>query len=276
MKEAGVKLVYSNPAIKVHSKIGLVKRKSKEEWKNCAVLSTGNFNESTAAFYTDHVLFTCDKKVCKEMDELFGVLERQAPIKGNEETKFKELWVSQFNLLDDFEKHVNDEIKKAKAGIPSQIRIKINNLEEPKIIELLKKASNAGVRVHLLVRSVCCLIPGLEGQTSNITIRRLVDKYLEHSRIFIFGTDEDAEVFMGSSDLMIRNIRRRIEVCILLKDPDCRRQIVDYFNMQWRDDMKLVELDSDMNQHKLNGFGFYNAQSEIYKYIQNCNMHAAT
>ena len=176
------------------------------------------------------------------MDELFGFLERQLAIKGNEDVKFKELLVSQFNLLDDFEKLVSDEIKKAKAGGRAQIRIKINNLEEPKIIELLKKASNAGVQVDLIVRSVCCLIPGLEGETSNITVRRLVDNYLEHSRIFIFGTDEDCKVFIGSSDLMMRNIRRRIEVCILLKDPECKKQVLDYFNIQWTDDEKLVQL----------------------------------
>ena len=274
MKEAGVKMVYSNPTIKVHSKIGLVKRRSKDEWKNCAVLSTGNFNENTAGFYTDHVLFTCDKKVCREMDELFGFLERQLAIKGNEDVKFKELLVSQFNLLDDFENLVNDEIKKAKTGAPALIRIKINNLEEPKIIELLKKASNAGVTVQMLVRSVCCLIPGLEGETSNITVRRLVDKYLEHSRIFIFGVDEDAKVFIGSSDLMIRNIRRRIEVCIRVKDASCRQQVLDYFSIQWNDDQKLVELDSDMNQHKISEHGSHNAQAEIYSYIQNCNADA--
>lgn len=205
------------------------------------------------------------------MDELFGFLERQLAIKGNEDVKFKELLVSQFNLLDDFEKLVSDEIKKAKAGGRAQIRIKINNLEEPKIIELLKKASNAGVQVDLIVRSVCCLIPGLEGETSNITVRRLVDKYLEHSRIFIFGTDEDCKVFIGSSDLMMRNIRRRIEVCILLKDPECKKQVLDYFNIQWTDDEKLVQLDSNMNQYKINGAGLRNAQSEIYKYIQKCN-----
>lgn len=271
MKDAGVKLVYSSPSIKVHSKIGLVKRKSKDEWNNCAILSTGNFNESTAGFYTDHVLFTCNKKVCKEMDELFGFLEQKLSIKSTTDLKFKELLVSQFNLLDDFEKLVDGEINKVKNGEQGLIRIKVNNLEEPKILQLLKKASNAGVTVQMLVRSVCCLVPGLEKQTSNITIRRLVDKYLEHSRIFIFGTDEHAEAFMGSSDLMIRNIRRRIEVCIHLKDADCKKQIIDYFNIQWNDDEKLVQLDSEMNQHRIKGLGLHNAQKEIYTYIQNCN-----
>jgi polyphosphate kinase len=271
MKDAGVKLVYSSPSIKVHSKIGLIKRKSKDEWKNCAVLSTGNFNESTAGFYTDHVLFTCDKKVCKEMEELFGFLEQRLSIKSNQDLKFKELMVSQFNLLENLEKMVDEEIRKVKEGGAGLIRIKVNNLEEPKVLQLLKRASNAGVTVQMIVRSVCCLVPGLEKQTSNITIRRLVDKYLEHSRIFIFGNDDNAQAFMGSSDLMIRNIRRRIEVCIHLKDLDCKKQIIDYFNIQWNDDEKLVQLDSDMNQHRISGPGLHNAQKEIYSYIQNCN-----
>lgn len=271
MKQAGVKLIYSSPTIKIHSKIGLVKKKVKNELKNYAILSTGNFNENTAGFYTDHVLFTTDKRVCNEMNTLFLYLTKNISPLQKMNLRFKDLWVSQFNMKDEIEKAVYKEITKAKKEGKGLIRIKVNNLEEPKILELFKKASRAGVTIQLLVRSVCCLVPGLKGETENITIRRLVDKYLEHSRLFIFGEGETATVVMGSADLMIRNIRRRIEVAIKIKDARNRKQILDYFDLQWNDTTKLVQLDSNMKQTFITGPVKNNAQLQIYRYIKNLN-----
>lgn len=271
MKQAGVKLIYSSPTIKIHSKIGLVKKKVKNELKNYAILSTGNFNENTAGFYTDHVLFTTDKRVCNEMNTLFLYLTKNISPLQKMNLRFNDLWVSQFNMKDEIEKAVYKEITKAKKEGKGLIRIKVNNLEEPKILELFKKASRAGVTIQLLVRSVCCLVPGLKGETENITIRRLVDKYLEHSRLFIFGEGETATVVMGSADLMIRNIRRRIEVAIKIKDARNRKQILDYFDLQWNDTTKLVQLDSNMKQTFITGPVKNNAQLQIYRYIKNLN-----
>ena len=271
MKQAGVKLIYSSPTIKIHSKIGLVKKKVKNELKNYAILSTGNFNENTAGFYTDHVLFTTDKRVCNEMNTLFLYLTKNISPLQKMNLRFKDLWVSQFNMKDEIEKAVYKEITKAKKEGKGLIRIKVNNLEEPKILELFKKASRAGVTIQLLVRSVCCLVPGLKGETENITIRRLVDKYLEHSRLFIFGEGETATVVMGSADLMIRNIRRRIEVAIKIKDARNRKQILDYFDLQWNDTTKLVQLDSNMKQTFITSPVKNNAQLQIYRYIKNLN-----
>lgn len=271
MKQAGVKLIYSSPTIKIHSKIGLVKKKVKNELKNYAILSTGNFNENTAGFYTDHVLFTTDKRVCNEMNTLFLYLTKNISPLQKMNLRFNDLWVSQFNMKDEIEKAVYKEITKAKKEGKGLIRIKVNNLEEPKILELFKKASRAGVTIQLLVRSVCCLVPGLKGETENITIRRLVDKYLEHSRLFIFGEGETATVVMGSADLMIRNIRRRIEVAIKIKDARNRKQILDYFDLQWNDTTKLVQLDSNMKQTFITSPVKNNAQLQIYRYIKNLN-----
>ncbi len=273
MKKAGVKLIYSHPSIKVHSKIALVKKKIKNEDVSYAILSTGNFNESTADFYTDHVVMTANDAVCKEMQQLFNFLQKKNIEPAKKDLKFKELFVSQFNMLDGFEKLIDAEIKKSKNGKPALIRIKANNLEEPYFINLLYKASQAGVTVRLIIRSICCLIPDVEGTSENIAIKRIVDKYLEHTRLFIFGTGQEAVVAMGSSDLMTRNLRHRIEVCLDVKDEKCRQQLIHYFEIQWNDNTKATLLDNNMQQVRIIANGTsHNAQTEIYSYLENSNI----
>lgn len=269
MKQAGVKLIYSEPSIKVHSKIALIKKNINDVSSRFAVLSTGNFNEVTATFYTDHVLMTAVPGVCNELELLFGFLQKKKQDKQKKKIEFSELFVSQFNLIDGFEKLINDEIEKVKAGGKGRVRIKVNNLEEPYFINLLYKASKAGVAVELIVRSICCLIPEKECISENISVKRIVDKYLEHTRIFIFGEDEDALVSIGSSDLMTRNLRRRIEVCINVKDDYCRQQLLHYFNLQWSDNTKATRTLSNMEQLRIQPEGTaHNAQTEIYNYLK--------
>ncbi len=269
MKEAGVKLIYSDPDIKVHSKIALVKRNNLGQNQCFAVLSTGNFNETTAKFYTDHVMITAREEVCNEMLQLFSLLQLKPKKFIKTDADFKELYVTKFNLVAAYTKLVEKEMKKAAKGLPALIRIKVNNLEEPEFINLLYKASNAGVKIQLIVRSICCLIPGQPGLSENITVRRLVDRYLEHPRIFIFGTDEQAVVSMGSSDLMTRNLRRRIEVCLQIRDERSRNEIINYFAIQWADNTKAVELNNKMEQIRIQSKGrAVNAQHDIYLYLQ--------
>ena len=269
MKKAGVKLVYSDPGIKVHSKIALIKKRVGDGIQSYAILSTGNFNESTAVFYTDHVLMTTSAKITAELYLLFEFLQKKNSVADKSKIKFNELFVSQFNLLPAFEKMIDVEIKKALDGEPASIRIKVNNLEEPYFINLLYKASQAGVKIDLIIRSICCLLPGIPGLSSNITVRRIVDKYLEHSRIFIFGAGEAAVVLIGSADLMTRNLRRRIEVCISVKDEVCRKQLTDYFRMQWRDNTKATQLLSDGRETRIipETVNFHAGQ-DIYRYLQ--------
>jgi polyphosphate kinase len=270
MKEAGIKLQYSLPQIKVHSKIALVKKIISGRELSYAVLSTGNFNEVTARFYTDHVLLTSNMAIIKELQLLFGFLEKGRNEIGDEKIKFNELLVSQFNLTSELEKRIGQEIKKAKNGMAARIRIKVNNLEEPGMINLLYKAGKAGVQVELIVRSVCCIIGGADGGNENITVRRIVDRFLEHTRLFIFGTYDDAVVIVGSADLMTRNLYHRIEVCFPVRDTTCRKELLDYFDMQWADNTKAVQLLPD-NQYKkvepTNGH-IINAQQSIYKYLK--------
>ncbi|MEJ7626975.1 MAG: polyphosphate kinase 1 [Ferruginibacter sp.] len=272
MKKAGITLIYSEPRIKVHSKIALVQKKIENNIVSFAVLSTGNFNESTALFYTDHVLLTVDRDISKELMQLFEFLQKKNVAIEKNKLKFTNLMVSQFNLLNEFEQLIDKEIKKAKNGLPALIRIKVNNLEEPWFINLLYKASTAGVKINLIVRSVCCLVPGMAGISSNITVKRIVDRFLEHTRLFIFGTQEDdILVAMGSSDLMTRNLRNRIEVCVKIKDASCRNELIDYFELQWSDNTNAVEILSNLDYVPVeqNNNERVNAQQAIFSYLQN-------
>ena len=270
MKDAGIKLVYSLPQIKVHSKTALIKKRSGDSEKAYAILSTGNFNEVTAQFYTDHVLMTTDAAIINELVLLFNFLQKGHAERSDAGIKFNALLVSQFNLAEELERLINAEIKKVKKQHAGWIRIKVNNLEEPRMIELLYKASQAGVRVDLIVRSVCCLIPGVANLSEHITVRRIVDRFLEHSRLFIFGLGDEAVVLMGSADLMTRNLHHRIEVCLPVKHPACSKMLIDYFEMQWADNEKAMQLSGEQEWELVqNGMGeTMNAQQNIYGYLK--------
>jgi polyphosphate kinase len=269
MKEAGVKLIYSIPGIKVHSKIALIKKQNKEDIIRYSVLSTGNFNETTAKFYTDHILLTTNPTIGSELQRLFNFLgERRIPVNAGE-LKFKKLLVSQFNMTERFNELIENEVKKRKKGMPALIRIKLNNLEEQGMIDSLYNASRAGVKIQLIIRGICCIIPSLEEFSENIVVKRIVDRYLEHSRIFIFGTEDDCEVMIGSADWMNRNLHRRIEVCVPIEDEACKKELIDYFKMQWSDNDKSVFFDENMQQIRPDTNGnIVNAQQSIYNYIK--------
>lgn len=270
MKQAGAKIIYSLPKIKVHSKIALVRKKKEGGKQSFAILSTGNFNEITAKFYTDHVLMTTDDNIIKELLQLFEFLQTKEIPGGKVDLKFKEILVAQFNMVNELESLIEKEIEKAKRGEEALIRIKVNNLEEPSFIKLLYKASQAGVKINLIVRSICCLVPGITGESENITVKRIVDRYLEHSRILCFGTDENVEVLMGSADLMTRNLRHRIEVYVRIKNEVCKKELLKYFDIQWHDNDKAVVLMPGFQQQKINAHGAtkVNAQQSIYNFLE--------
>jgi polyphosphate kinase len=253
----------------VHSKIGIIRKKFGEEILTYAILSTGNFNEITARFYTDHVLMTTDHAIVGELTSLFKYLQRSTKNEDKPKLKFSHLLVSQFNMIERFEALIEQQIRKAQLGEEALIQVKVNNLEDPGMINLLYKASNAGVKINLIVRGICCLMPGIAGMSENITVKRLVDRYLEHTRIFIFGTGENPEVIMGSADWMIRNLHRRIEVSVAMKKMDCKKELLDYFRIQWTDTDKAVVLTPELEQHFIESEGEkVNAQYSIYKYLQ--------
>lgn len=270
MKDAGIRIIYSLPKIKVHSKIALIKKKKGDKKQSFAILSTGNFNEITAQFYTDHVLMTSDNGITKELMQLFKFLELTNVIDHNKKIKFNKLLVSQFNMVPALNKLIDKEIEKATNGEPALIRIKVNNLEEPEIINRLYEAGKAGVEVQLLVRSICCIVPGIPGESENIVVKRIVGRYLEHSRIFIFGTGENPVVVMGSADLMTRNLLHRIEVLVQIQNQKCKEELISYFDIQWKADDKDFHLLSDgVTQQEKENFSKskYNPQLAIYNFL---------
>jgi len=190
MKAAGIKIIYSIPGLKVHAKIALVNRVENKQWQHYSLLSTGNFNESTGRFYTDHVLFTANHEFSVELEWLFEYLQERKQPDDYVKIPFKHLLVSQFNIIRRFTDLIDREIENAKKGIPAKIIIKLNNLQERAMITKLYDAAKAGVNVELIVRSICCLSPAESG---NITVRRIVDRYLEHARIFVFHNNGNRE-----------------------------------------------------------------------------------
>ncbi|MGI4020348.1 MAG: polyphosphate kinase 1, partial [Janthinobacterium lividum] len=268
MKEAGVKVMYSVTALKVHAKMALVKRKSGDRIHYTGLLATGNFNETTAAFYTDHILMTANKGLLREMELLFIFLSKRVKPSSPNLIKFEHLLVAQFNLQQRFLALIEREIVNAKQGNAAFITIKMNNLEEKVLISKLYEASQAGVQITLIVRSICCLIPGVKGMSENIKVLRIIDRYLEHGRIFVFHNQGEKEVYLGSADWMNRNIYRRIEVCFPIYDESIKTEILNILNIQINDTVQAVSLDENLTNVQLNtNDSGIQSQYEIYKLL---------
>jgi polyphosphate kinase len=275
MKVAGVKIINSIPRLKVHAKVALVRRKEGKELKNYSFLATGNFNEATGRFYTDHVMFTANSDIGKELDWLFEYLQSRKQPNEYGKIPFKHLLVSQYNMIKRFDQLIDREIENARQGKPASIIIKVNNLQEREMITKLYKASQSGVKVQLLVRSICTLAPGVKGQSETITVRRIVDRYLEHARVFVFHNNGEPEYFMGSADWMNRNLHSRIEVCFPVYDKQMCRQIADILDFQLADNQKAVLITSDVANGMCRNVKVLQstqepqaAQQRIYEYIK--------
>ena len=274
MKAAGVKIINSIPGLKVHAKIALVKRFEDGNMLNYSLLATGNFNETTGRFYTDHVFFTCNKEFSEELQTLFLYLQSRLQPHEVNKLKLNHLLVSQFNMVKRFSKMIDREIENAKAGLPAHIMIKVNNLQEREMVDKLYEASNAGVKIVLIVRSICCVAPGMEGQSENISIHRIVDRYLEHARIFVFHNNGQPEYYMGSADWMNRNLLSRIEVVFPIYDEKLKEELGRIIVLQLTDTKKAVLLKADYTNEKIvtpapqSSIG---AQEAIYQYVKSLN-----
>jgi polyphosphate kinase len=271
MKAAGIRIINSIPGLKVHAKVALVRRYENKEWKDHSFMATGNFNESTGRFYTDHVLFTSNPEFAVELTWLFEYLQSRKQPADYMKIPFRHLLVSQFNMIKRFSELIDREIAHVRAGKQGYVLIKLNNLQEKEMISKLYEASRAGVKVELIVRSICCLAPGVPGQSENITVRRIVDRYLEHARIFVFGNDGQTEYFMGSADWMNRNLHSRIEVVFPVYKDELKKQLQHILDLQLNDNRKAVMLQSDTEKGScgnvmLNGAG-EPAQEGIYRML---------
>ncbi|MEQ8337312.1 MAG: polyphosphate kinase 1 [Cyclobacteriaceae bacterium] len=264
MEAAGISIHYSIPGLKVHAKAALVTMKSKEEGTTYfGFYGTGNLNEGTAKIYCDHSLLSCNPEMNVELKQVFDFLNtRKKP------GTFKHLIVSQFGALERFAGLIQREMDNHARGLPAEIIIKLNNLEEPSLIGKLYEAAESGVSVTLIVRSICCLIP----ETHGIRVVRVVDRYLEHARVFYFSNAGEEELFMGSSDWMSRNLHRRVEVTFPVYQKNIRNQVKDLLQIQLKDNTKAVLLDSNMNNLRIaSAKPFRRAQVDTYEYIRKLN-----
>ena len=270
MKEVGVDIIYSVTALKVHAKVALVKRQTGDRMRYSGLFATGNFNESTAAFYTDHILMTANKEMLREVELLFIFLAKRVKPNSADLINFKHLLVAQFNLQLVFVNLIDREIEHAKQGKTSGITIKMNNLEEKVLINKLYEASQAGVKIEMIVRSICRLIPDVEGMSENIKVTRIVDRYLEHGRVFIFHNLGKNDVYLGSADWMNRNIYRRIEVCFPIYNEQIKQEIIAIIEIQKQDNVQAVCIDEDMNNIPVKTGGILvESQHDIYELLKN-------
>lgn len=241
MKEAGINIIYSIPGLKVHAKMALVTRREDGVERSYAYLSTGNFNEKTARQYTDHGLFTSDCDIVADMQQAFAFLEDQSV-----KPQLNRLLLTQVNLEQKLISMIDREIDNVRAGRKARIVLKMNGLQYRPVINKLYEASMAGVEITLIVRGICCLVPN-QPFSQNITIIRIVDRFLEHGRVWIFCNDGNEEMYLTSSDLLNRNLRRRIEVAFPVLSPDIRREINSVISLQIADNVKARRIDDNLN-----------------------------
>ena len=233
MQDEGVKLIFGVKGLKVHSKVCLVERLENKKLKLYGFISTGNFNNSTAKIYTDYTLFTANQHILKDLKKVFNFLKTNYIV-----NKYKHLLVSPHYAKNGFLRLIDQEIQKAIEGNPAQIKLKLNSLTSYKMVDKLYEASNAGVQIQMIVRGVCCLIPGVKELSENIEAISIVDKYLEHPRMMIFGAKGEEEVYISSSDWMTRNLDNRVEVTCPIYDEDIKKELIDTFSICWNDTVK--------------------------------------
>ncbi len=263
MQSQGIKLIFGSPSLKVHSKICLIERLENGNLKKYGFISTGNFNESTAKIYTDLTLFTSNVKILEEVSNVFNFFNA-----NYKKYVFKNLFVSPINTETKIKKLINNEIINAKNGKEAWIKIKINNITSYSLIRSLYDASRAGVKIKMIVRGICCLIPGYKNMSKNIEVISIVDRYLEHTRFMIFNSNDNNKVFISSADWMTRNLDNRVEVTCPILQEDLKKEILDIFNIYWSDNIKSRLVNSNSKSRITNQKSF-RSQEKMYNYYLN-------
>lgn len=263
--DEGVKVLHSVPNMKIHSKICLINRKEKGNNTLFANISTGNFNEKTARIYADESLFTADKRITSELNKLFEHLER-----GSIDGDYKHIWVSPINLRKQMEKCIKKEIQHAQKGKKASILLKLNSLSDEKLIDLLYQASNAGVSIKIIVRGICCLVPGKKNYSENIEVISIIDRYLEHARVYCFHNGGKEKIFISSADLMLRNLDMRVEIAVPILDAKIRKEMKMMLELQLKDNTKarLINKEND-NKYKINEEPALRSQYQTYSELTN-------
>ena len=267
LKAEGVKLIFGVRGLKVHSKICVIEREEGKGIKRYGFISTGNFNESTAKVYTDYTLFTANQDILKEVNKVFNFFETNYNIQ-----KYKHLIVSPHYTKKILKQLIEEEIKNAKAGKEAYIKLKMNNITSYKMIDKLYEASRAGVKIQMIVRGICCLVPGIEGMSENIEVISIVDKFLEHPRLFMFGNNGNPKVYISSADWMTRNISFRVEVGCPIYDETIKQELIDTFEISWADNVKARVIDQAQDNHyRPHTLPAQRSQVALYEYYQQKN-----
>ncbi len=264
LQDEGVKVIQGIPGFKVHSKLILIRRK--ESGKNVfyANICTGNFNEDTAKVYADDSLLTANEKITADVVNAFQQMEA-----NYRPMKYKTLVLAPFNMRNFFMHLIATEIKNVKAGKEAWIIIKLNNLVDETIIKKLYKASQAGVKINLIIRGICVLIPGIKGLSENISAISIVDRYLEHSRVFIFSNGGDNKYYISSADWMIRNFDNRIEVACPIIDKDIQKELRRMIDIQLTDNVKARKIvPGEPNKYKETKGVPVRSQTAIYQFLK--------
>ena len=260
LEDAGCRLIYGLDHIKVHSKLCQITYMSEEGIRYVTQIGTGNYNEKTSKLYTDLSLMTADQAIGEEAAEVFHKLCLAQTVEHT-----NHLLVAPNCLQNKLIDKIDAEIAKVQDGNAGYIGVKMNSLTDKKLIDKLIEASMAGVQIDLIVRGICCLIPEVEGYTDNIRVISIVGRYLEHSRIYIFGKGEDSEVYIASADFMTRNTTKRVEVAAPVYSPELKERILESFNLMLRDNVKASVLKSDGNYYHRDG-GDIQLNSQEYFY----------
>jgi polyphosphate kinase len=265
LQKAKVKVLFTIPKLKVHSKLLLISRTEGSVQRRYGYLSTGNFNERTAAIYSDHGLFTSDVRLTNEMYDVFRYLNQKTST-----IKSRHLLVAPFTLRSRLIECIDQEIVNAQRGEPASIILKVNSLEDRELIDKLYEASEAGVKVSVIARGICCLVPGEKPFSRNITVTSIVGRFLEHARIYLFHNGGNEIVYVSSADWMMRNLDRRVEVAFPIYDQAIKAQLRDILDLQQMDTIKARIIDRHMknNYRKAETQKPVESQLEIYHYLQ--------
>ena len=265
MQEEGVRMIFGVKGLKVHCKACVIERLEAGKIKRYSFLSSGNFNESTARIYSDYTLFTANEGIAKEINKVFNFFDVNYRVKT-----YKHLVVSPHYTRGVWERLIDNEVINKREGKAAGIQLKLNSLSDYRMIDKLYEASQAGVSIKIIVRGICCLIPGVKGQSENIEVISIVDKFLEHTRLYIFNNNNEPKYFISSADIMGRNLDTRVEISCPIYDLEIQQELQDTFDISWQDNVKarLISATQD-NAYVREGGPAIRSQFAIYEYYQN-------
>lgn len=268
LEDAGCKILFGFDNYKTHSKVCLItKVDDNENVEYITQVATGNYNEKTAKLYTDFSFMTASGPIGQDAKELFDNIQL-----GNLEGEYDNLLVSPKSMPEGLDRLIDEQIERQKQSHDGYIRIKVNSVSDRKLIDKLSEASNAGVHIDMLVRGICCILPNIPNRTENVNIYQIVGRFLEHSRVYQFGRDLDAKLYISSADFMTRNIRNRMEVAVPIYDDDVKKRILDYLDLMFSDDVKIRKLLANSQYTKVQNVNNIDAQDRLIERAKKRNI----